>query len=175
MRLLFALTLLLAACNQEVEYERLNVDDDCLTVILSPDEAGDDDDSAAGDDDDSAAGDDDDASDVQTIELHGQPGFFDRDVIGTASITPTRGPAVTTRFFLSVALTDTGNATGNPVEATDRATVIVDNGSVSLAEFDLDASPADPARWAIELGSGGDPDVTRRTDLLCVALYAEIE
>jgi len=168
-RSLLLLPLLLASCTNEVTYERLNLDEDCLTVILAPE--GDDDDSA-GDDDDSAI---EGSADQQTIDLRSQPGFFDRDVIGAATVTPTRGPAVDTRFFLSVVMTDTGMATGNPVDATDRVSVIVDNGSVSLTEFDLDRSPADPARWAMELGTGGDAAVTERTDLLCVALYAEIE
>ncbi len=136
-------------------------------MVLSPD--GDDDDSA-GDDDDSAVDDG-----VETIDLHAVPGFFDRDVIGTASVTPSRGPAVDTVFSLSVVLVDTRTETGNPVDVVDRATLLVDNGEVTLNEFDLDESPADDARWVIQLGTGGDPTLTRRTDSLCVALYSESE
>mgnify|MGYP007047098999 CR=1 FL=1 len=165
---LVLLTLTLLGCEEEITYDRLNVEDDCLSVVLSPD--GDDDDSA-GDDDDSAVADDG----VETIDLHAVPGFFDRDVIGTASVTPSRGPAVETVFSLSIVLVDTRTQSGNPVDVVDRATLMVDNGEVTLNEFDLDESPADDARWVIQLGTGGDAMLTRRTDSLCVALYSESE
>ena len=166
---LAALSLLvLPACETEVTYDRLNGPDDCLTAVLSPD--GDDDDSASDDDDSATEGDTDSA----TIDLTAVPGFFDRDVIGSASLSPTRGPAQT-RFDLSVVLTDTRTATGNPVDVVDRVTVLVNNGDLDLSELDLDPSPADEARWAMELGTGGDPELTRRTDRLCVALYSEVE
>lgn len=173
--LIAALSLALPACEAEVTYDRLNAEDDCFSVVLAP--AGDDDDSTA-DDDDSAADDDDSAAaddlDMATIDLTAVPGFFDRDVIGSASISPTSGPAQT-HFDLAVVLTDTRTATGNPVDVVDRVTVLVNNGDLDLSELDLDPSPADEARWAMELGTGGDPELTRRTDRLCVALYSEVE
>lgn len=163
--------LLLAACETEATYDRLNDESDCFDIVLSPD-AADDDDSAAGDDDDSAA--EVPVADTATIDLTAVPGFFDRDVIGSASMTPTRGPAQT-RFNLAVVLTDTRTDTGNPVDVVDRVTILVNNGDLDLKELDLDGSPADEARWALELGTGGDPELTRRTDRLCVALYSETE
>ena len=72
-------------------------------------------------------------------------------------------------------MTDTRTETGNPVDVVDRVTVLVNNGDLNLNELDLDASPADEARWAMELGTGGDPELTRRTDQLCIALYSETE
>ncbi len=169
---LLAFVLLLAsACETEVTYERLNDEGDCFDVQLSPDGADDDDDDSAGDDDDSASS---PTTDSATIDLRAMPGFFDRDVIGSASMTPTQGPA-RTHFNLAVVLADTRTDTGNPVDVVDRVTVLVNNGDLDLSELDLDASPADEARWAVELGTGGDPEGTRRSDRLCVALYSETE
>ena len=56
----------------------------------------------------------------------------------------------------------------------NRVSVKVDNGEVSLNEFDLSESPADESRFVITLEAGGDPAEVRRTDVLCVALYTEI-
>jgi hypothetical protein len=167
---LLLLLLLAPACETEVTYERLNDGEDCFAVVLSPDAVDDDD--SAGDDDDSAAP--PPVADMDTIDLRAIPGFFDRDVIGSASITPTRGPA-RTHFDLGVVLADTRTDTGNPVDVVDRVTVLVNNGDLNLNELDLDPSPADEARWAVELGTGGDPELTRRTDRLCIALYSETE
>jgi hypothetical protein len=141
------------------------------------DSAGDDDDSAA-DDDDDITGDDDDSATAEvpeslSIDLHARPGYFDRDVIGAASMTPGGGPAGT-RFDLAVVLDDTGTEQGNPVDLVTRVTVIVDNGVVTLNEFDLSESPADERRFVITLQTGGDPAEVRRTDEVCVALYTEI-
>jgi hypothetical protein len=108
-----------------------------------------------------------------SIDLHARPGYFDRDVIGTASMTPGGGPAGT-RFDLSVVLEDTGTEQGNPVDIVTRVSVIVDNGVVTLNEFDLSESPADERRFVITLQTGGDPAQVRRTDEVCVALYTEI-
>ena len=173
--LLILAVALLVGCPSTDPYERLNEVDDCFSVIVSPDEVGDDDDSA-GDDDDSAipTDDDDDAAEptVGTIDVHARDGLFDIEVIATAEITPTSGPAGT-RFDIVVVLEDTGTDQGNPTDVTDRVTLIVDNGSVTLNEFDLEESPADERRWTIEVEAGGTEE-TRRTDSLCVALYTEI-
>ena len=171
--LLFVATAVLNGCPSTEPWDRLNMEDDCLEVVVSPDD--DDDDSA--DDDDSSVDDDDSSSPEQqidslTIDLHGGTGFFDIEVIGTATVTPTRGPAGT-RFDLIVVLQDTGTDQGNPVDVTDRVTVEVDNGSITLDEFDLRESPADERRWSTELEAGGT-EQTRRTDGLCIALYTEI-
>jgi hypothetical protein len=136
------------------------------------DSAGDDDDSA-GDDDDSAGDDDDAAPEMLSIDLHARPGYFDQDVIGEAMLTPGGGPAGT-RFDLSVVLEDTGNEQGNPVTVVQMVSVLVDNGEVTLNEFQLSESPADERRFVITLQAGGDPAQVRRTDELCVALYTEI-
>jgi len=159
----------LLGCPSEDPYEGLNGDEYCLAVVVSPDAVGDDDDSAV-DDDDSASP--QEGTDSLTIDLHGATGFFDIDVIGTATVTPSSGPAGT-RFDLVVVLEDTGTDQGNPTDATDRVTVLVDNGSITLNEFELRESPADERRWSTELQAGGD-EGTRRTDELCIALYTEI-
>jgi hypothetical protein len=178
------LPLVLAGCPTTEEYEQLNEAGECFEVVISPDEAGDDDDSgmddddsamddddSAGDDDDLVA-DDDDAVDMDEIDLHARAGWFDIDVIGAATLSPSRGPAGT-RFELVVVLEDTGTEESNPVEVVTRATVLVDNGAVSINEFDLRESPADERRWSLVVEAGGTEE-TRRTDLLCVALYTEI-
>lgn len=141
-------------------------DTDCFTVNVAPE--GDDDDSA-GDDDDSAS-----ADDFSQIELRSAPGLFDLDVLGTATMTPTGGPAGT-RFLISVALVDTGSEQGNPTTAVDRATVIVDNGDIDLSELELEPSPVDERLWTTTLVPGGDPDATTREDQLCLALYTATE
>ncbi len=179
MRLLLAGGLLVAAsgCPDEDPWERLNDEGDCFTVVVSPDAGGDDDDSA-GDDDDSAGDDDDSAAepedepDVGTIDLHARAGFFDIETIGEATITPTAGPAGT-RFDLTAILADTGTEEGNPVDVVTRVTVQVDNGSITVNEFDFREVPGSERRWTIEVQAGGTPE-TRRTDSLCLALYAEI-
>ena len=186
---LLAILLLFSACPGETEYERVNESTDCFEVVISPSEEGDDDDSAddeergvptegddddsAGDDDDSAGDDDDAAPEMLSIELHARPGYFDQDVIGEAMLTPGGGPAGT-RFDLSVVLEDTGNEQGNPVTVVQMVSVLVDNGDVTLNEFQLSESPADERRFVITLQAGGDPAQVRRTDQLCVALYTEI-
>ncbi|MCP4867736.1 MAG: hypothetical protein GY898_03350 [Proteobacteria bacterium] len=172
----------LLGCPSTDPYERLNESDDCFSVVVSPDAVGDDDDSSgddddsSGDDDDSALptddDDDDDESDVGIIDVHARDGLFDIEVIATAEISPTSGPAGT-RFDVVVVLEDTGTDQGNPTDVTHRVTLIVDNGSVTLNEFDLEESPADERRWTIEVEAGGNEE-TRRTDSLCVALYTEI-
>ena len=106
-------------------------------------------------------------------DLHARPGFFDQDVIGSATLTP-GGGAAGTRFDLAVLLEDTGTEQGNPVTVVERVSVLVDNGEVTLNEFDLSESPADERRFVITLQAGGDPAQSRRTDELCVALYTEI-
>jgi hypothetical protein len=171
-------------CKKKADYERLNAQGECLEIDILPadellgddDSASLDDDDAAGDDDDSAAGADDGCEEgYACIELHGRPSFFNVDVIGRASVTPTQGPA-RTRFEVGVELVDTGEETGNPVDVVDRVTVQVDNGSVVINEFDLAESPADYRLWGETLGTGGDPATTRRIDdKLCVILYAEVE
>jgi hypothetical protein len=108
-----------------------------------------------------------------SIELHARPGYFDQDVIGEAMLTPGGGPAGT-RFDLSVVLEDTGNEQGNPVTVVQMVSVLVDNGEVTLNEFQLSESPADERRFVITMQAGGDPAQVRRTDQLCVALYTEI-
>ncbi len=176
---LIAMLTLLAACPSTDTHEQLNEEGDCFSVVVSPDFVAGDDDDSAGDDDDSGASDDDDdddddaAEDVEVIDVHARDGFFDIEVIATAEISPTGGPAGT-RFDVVVVLEDTGTDQGNPVDATDRVTVQVDNGSVTLNEFDLEESPADERRWTIEIEAGGEPETTRRTDSICVALYSEI-
>jgi hypothetical protein len=178
--------MLLGGCPSADSYDRINQSADCFSVVISPDEQGDDDDSGLVDDDDSGPGDDDDSAlptddddddddddeDTGTIELNARSGLFDIAVIGSAEITPTSGPAGT-RFDIVVVLLDTGTDQGNPVDVTDRVTLLVDNGSVTLNEFDLEESPADERRWTIEVEAGGTA-ATRRTDSLCVALYTEI-
>jgi hypothetical protein len=153
-------------------------DDDSAADDDDDSAADDDDDSAADDDDDITGGDDDDsASEVVpeslSIDLHARPGYFDQDVVGVASMTPGGGPAGT-RFDLAVVLEDTGTAQGNPIDVINRVSVIVDNGVVTLNEFDLSESPADERRFVITLQTGGDPAQVRRTDEVCVALYTEI-
>ena len=108
----------------------------------------------------------------KVLELRARDGLFDIEVIGSAEITPSTGPAGT-RFDVVVVLLDTGTDQGNPVDVTDRVTLVVDNGEVTLNEFDLEESPADERRWTIEVEAGGTDDA-RRTDSLCVALYTEI-
>ncbi len=150
--------------------------DDDDSAADDDDSAADDDDSA-GDDDDITGGDDDDSAgevpESLSIDLHARPGYFDQDVVGVASLTPGGGPAGT-RFDLAVVLEDTGTEQGNPIDVIDRVSVIVDNGVVTLNEFDLSESPADERRFVITLQTGGDPAQVRRTDEVCVALYTEI-
>ena len=140
---------------------------DCFSVTVTP-SAGDDDDSA-GDDDDSAA-----ADDETVIELRSAPGLFDLAVLGTATLSPASGPAGT-EFLIRVALVDTGGEQGNPTTAVDRATIVVDNGDISLNELELEPSPVDERLWTITLVAGGDPDSTTRQDELCVGLYTATE
>lgn len=171
---LFAL--LLAGCPSGDEWSLISMaDTDCFTVSVSP-SAGDDDDSAA-DDDDSDGDDDDSASadeDVLTIDLHSAPGLFSEDVIGSAEMSPSSGPAGT-EFVIRVALIDTGGTQGNPTTAVGRATVTVDNGDIELNELEMEPSPVDERLWTITLVAGGDPEQTRREDSLCVGLYTGTE
>jgi hypothetical protein len=198
-----ALLLLLAGCPSDDEFTQLNQDGDCVRVTIEPVTAGDDDDaaddddstaddddSAAADDDDSAAddddsaGDDDDATDpANSTNLVPLPGFFGLDVIGTATVDPASGPAGTELTFTIVAiLEDTGETSGNPIDAVDRAVVRVNNGSVegtsndiTLDEWEMTKSAADARRWRLELRAGGDSSTTRRTDELCIVLFAQNE
>jgi hypothetical protein len=140
---------------------------DCFSVTVTP-SVGDDDDSAAGDDDDSAA------ANETVIDLRSAPGLFDLSVLGTATLSPASGPAGT-EFLIRVALVDTGAEQGNPTTAVDRATVVVDNGDISLNELELEPSPVDERLWTITLVAGGDPDTTTRQDQLCVGLYTATE
>ena len=201
---LLTLLLLSVGCPSDDEFTQLNQDGDCVRVTIEPVSAGDDDDAvddddSAGDDDDSAgddddsAGDDDDATgddddsaepeDVSTADLVPLPGFFGLDVIGTASVTPPSGPAGTALdFTIEAVLIDTGEASGNPKDAVDRAVVRVNNGAVegtsndiTLDEWEMEKSPADARRWRLTLRAGGDSDATRRTDELCVVLFSRNE
>ena len=192
-----ALVLLLAvsfsACNIDPEFERLNLDTDCFEVQVAPEGASSDDDDSAGDDDDSAgddddsAGDDDDSAgddddsdaadssvDEQQILLTARPGLFEDNILGNAWVTPASGPAGT-HFLITVVLQDNGLESGNPTDAVDRITVLVDNGSLTAIEFDLEPSPADESRWTVTMAAGGDPETAARDDRLCLAVYAEIE
>ncbi len=174
---LLAALLLLSACPTDQDHDQLNEAGECFEVVVSPDEADDDDsgddDDSSGDDDDSGVDDDDDVEiDVAELLLHARAGFFDIDVIGTATLSPTSGPAGTV-FTVVVVLEDTGTDQGNPVDVVDRVTVQVDNGDVTLNEFDLEESPADERRWSARFAAGGI-DATRRTIEVCVALYTEI-
>jgi hypothetical protein len=169
------------SCNREPEYELLNSDTDCLQVQIEPDGATADDDDSAGDDDDSAGDDDDSAGDDDDsqgsgaqITLMARPGWFANDVLGTAFVTPSSGPAGT-RFLITVVLADNGAETGNPTEVVDLVAVRLDNGDLAVDEFPLELSPADPSRWTIELGAGGEPATASREDSLCIAVSAEIE
>ncbi len=177
------LSLLASACDNEAEWERLNLETDCFVVEVSP-EAGDDDDSA-GDDDDSAGDDDDSAGDDddsvaandgagQEILLVARPGLFADDLLGNAWLSPASGPAGT-RFLVTVVLANNGQETGNPVDAVDRISVLAENGDLTATEFDMEASPADESRWTLTIAAGGDPESTVREDRLCLAVYAEIE
>ena len=161
---LWVALLLLAGCPSQSEYALVNQQaSDCFSVSVTPDSDGDDDDSA---------GDDDDSADPgETIELDSIPGVFSMDVVGTARISQTSGPAGT-EFFVTVALIDTGADTGNPTTVVERVTLLVDNGDIALNELELDPSPADERNWTITVVAGGDPDTTERTDSLCVGLYA---
>ena len=171
--LLLAALIVFASCNNDPEYEQLNLETDCLEVVIAPEgEAGDDDDSA-GDDDDSAA-DEEPGLSIAEIELVARPGVFQDDVtLGTASVTPSAGPAGT-RFLLTAVVEDNQAETGNPIEVVDRVTVKVDNGALTVGEFDMEASPGDESRWTLILAAGG-PESASREDSLCIAVYAEIE
>ncbi len=178
--LLGAVLLLALSCQPEIEYEQVNQDSDCLTVRIEPpvfqdddDSTGDDDDSA-GDDDDSASGSEEAAEDIATINLLSRAGVFATELIGSATVSPTIGPAGT-RFTVVVVLDDTGTTDGNPVEVITRATLKVDNGDIIVNEFDMSESPADESRWGITVEAGGDRSTTIRDDLLCVALYTTTE
>lgn len=171
-RVLWSLALLLlasAGCkNTAGDFELISLEEsDCLDVTVEP-VAGDDDDSA-GDDDDSAA-----AADEVVIELHPQPGIFELDVLGVARLSPVSGPAGT-EFQVSVTLVDIGASQGNPTTAVDRATLVVDNGSLALDVLEMDPSPVDERLWTITVVAGGDPATTTREDRLCVGLYTETE
>jgi hypothetical protein len=181
------LALCVASCNTDPEYDRLNLETDCFDVQVAPESAvGDDDDDDSADDDDDSAGDDDDSAgddDDSTTEpepsglempLIARPGLFGDDLLGTAWVTPASGPAGT-HFLITVVLEDNGLETGNPTGAVDRITVVVDNGSLTATEFDMEPSPADESRWTLTMAAGGDPETTLREDRLCLAVYAEIE
>jgi len=167
--LLLPVCILTAGCPNEPEFEQVNVEDDCLLVVVSPDTDGDD-----ADFDPWLVKTPQLEEGLSDIDLTSRPGVFSEDIIGSAAITPDAGPAGT-RFFLAVELNDTGESQGNPTAVVDRVTVKVDNGSLSLHEFDLDPSPADESNWTITLAAGGDPDTSSRNDSLCVALYASVE
>lgn len=161
-QILLALAVVLAgaACDQQVTYEQLNEETDCLPVRIEPADAG---------DDDSAAGDDE----AGTIALHAAPGYFSIDEIGRATVTPVVAPAQSV-FTVSVTLMDTGEETGNPVDLITRATVRVNNGSIDLDELEMDEVPGGlETDFRLELGTGGEPATTTRDDELCVALYRE--
>ena len=181
--LLLPALVLLTGCPTDDTWDQLNESGECFEVVVSPDAVADDDDSAvddddsAVDDDDSAVDDDDDSApddfepDIAELLLHSRAGFFDIDVIGTATLGPTSGPAGTD-FTIVIVLEDTGTDQGNPTDVVTRATIQVDNGAVTLNEFDLSESPADERRWSGVFRAGGTAD-TRRTDEVCVALYTE--
>ncbi|MBN94055.1 MAG: hypothetical protein CL928_08275 [Deltaproteobacteria bacterium] len=171
--LLVPIFLVGTGCPEDPEFEQLNVEDDCLVVIVSPDAEA----AAAVDDPwsvKSPQADDGQSGDLASIQLTSRPGVFSEEEIGTASVTPSTGPAGT-RFALAVELNDTGEEQGNPMAVIDRVTVKVDNGSLTLHEFELDPSPADERNWTITLAAGGDPESSTRNDSLCVALYASVE
>ena len=173
------LALCLASCNTDAEYDRLNLETDCFDVQVAPETAGDDDDDDSAADDDDSAGDDEDStaepeSSGLEMPLTARPGLFGDDRLGTAWVTPASGPAGT-HFLITVVLEDNGLETGNPTGAVDRIAVLVDNGSLTASEFDMDPSPADESRWTMTLGAGGDPETALREDSVCLAVYAEIE
>ncbi len=165
------LALCLASCNTDPEFEQVNLETDCFDVQVAPDDAVGDDDDSAGDDDDSA---EDDSADGLQIQLVARPGLFDDDLLGNAWITPSSGPAAT-RFLITAVLEDNGLEIGNPTTTTDRITVLVDNGSLTATEFEMEPSPADESRWTLTMAAGGDPATTTREDRLCLAVYSEIE
>ncbi len=169
--LVLLLALCMASCNTDPEFDRLNLETDCFDVRVEPEGTAGDDDDSAGDDDDSA---EDEQSDGLQILLTARPGLFDDNLLGTAWLTPPSGPAGT-HFLVTVVLEDNGLESGNPTDAVDRITVLVDNGSLTAGEFDMEPSPADESRWTLTVGAGGDPEVTVREDRLCLAVYAQIE
>jgi len=173
LRLLMVMSLCLcmvASCNQDPEYEQLNLETDCFDVVIAPEGSVGDDDDSSGDDDDSAA-----VNGVDDLELSlvARPGLFADDDLGTAYMTPAFGPAGT-RFFMTVVLADNGLEAGNPIAIVDRVSVKVDNGALTVDEFDMEASPADESRWTLTIAAGGDPATASRDDRLCIAVYAEI-
>ncbi len=163
---------LLASCNQDPEYEQLNLESDCFDVEIAPEGSVGDDDDSAGDDDDSAA-EDAGAEDLE-LSLVARPGLFADDSLGTAYLSPASGPAGT-RFFFTVVVADNGLESGNPTSIVDRVAVKVDNGALTVNEFDMEPSPADESRWTLTIAAGGDPVTASREDRLCIAVYAEIE
>jgi hypothetical protein len=171
---LFVALCVACSCNTDTEYELLNLESDCLQVQIAPEGTTGDDDDSAGDDDDSAGDDDDSQASGAQITLVARPGWFADDVLGTAYVTPSSGPAGT-RFLITVVLVDNGQEVGNPTEVVDLVAVKVDNGDLVVDEFPMALSPADPSRWTLELGAGGAPDTASREDSLCIAVSAEIE
>jgi len=171
---MLAAVFVLASCNNDVEYERLNLESDCLLVQIAPAGALSDDDDSAGDDDDSAGDDDDSVAQTGAeIPLVARPGLFADAVLGTAFVSPSSGPAGT-RFLLTVVMVDNRAETGNPTEVVDRVAVRVDNLALVVDEFDMEPSPADESRWTLILAAGGVAESTSREDSLCIGVYAEI-
>jgi hypothetical protein len=177
------LALCLASCNTDPEFEQVNLETDCFDVQVAPDGAVGDDDDSAGDDDDSAGDDDDsaeddsaedDSADGLQISLIARPGLFNDDLLGDAWLTPSSGPAGT-RFLITVVLVDNGLEVGNPIVTADMITVLVDNGSLTATEFEMEPSPADERRWTLTMAAGGDPATATREDRLCLAVYSQIE
>jgi len=171
---MLAALVVLGSCNSDPEYEQLNEDSDCLLVEIAPEGGLSDDDDSAGDDDDSAGDDDDSGGQSSSeISLFARPGLFADGLLGTAFVSPGGGPAGT-HFLITVVLVDNGEESGNPTEVVDRVSVSVDNGALSIREFDMEPSPADESRWTITLGAGGDAESTIREASLCIGVYAEI-
>jgi hypothetical protein len=167
------LTLLAAlplSCKKDDAGVQLNSPSDCLRVAVVP--LGDDDDSA-GDDDDSAAP-TGDCDPIETIELHPEAGLWTIDRLGTATVSPTFGPAGT-EFSVQVLLDHGEELVEQPADTVASATVHVNNGSIDINDFPMEESPGSEWIWYVHLTAGGDPSSTTRCDALCVGLFAAPE